>query len=78
MTAMEARTEIVCKTVTEFVDALGGNAETATTFAVLPSAVCNWKASGAFPDRLHLRVFREAESRGIKLGDNFFDGERAA
>tara|TARA_R100001244_G_scaffold2541_1_gene3934 strand:- start:10680 stop:10886 length:207 start_codon:yes stop_codon:yes gene_type:complete len=53
--------------VSAIIAALGGNKAVADLFGVLPSAVSNWKAAGRFPDRLHLRVFLECQSRGVSV-----------
>ena len=55
------------------IDALGGTTKVSELFGVLPSAVSNWRKDGYFPARLHLRVFRVAEERGIELPADFFD-----
>ena len=60
-------------TVPEFIDALGGNRAAAGLFGVTQPAVCNWKAAGALPARLHLKALRIAAERGIA-----FDPERSA
>lgn len=54
------------KTVREVVEALGGHQAVMELFGVsYMSAVSNWIAADRFPDRLHLRVLRECEARGI-------------
>lgn len=50
--------------VSDTIDALGGTAETSRLFGVSMAAVSQWRASG-FPARLHLRIYRECQSRGI-------------
>jgi len=59
-------------TVNELIDAFGGTTATAMIFKVLPSAVSNWRHDGKFPERLHLRILREAEKRGIPVDDSIF------
>lgn len=64
-------------TVKDAVEAFGGNRATAEIFGVGEPAVCNWKAAGRFPARLHYRVSREAEARSIKVAPALL-GEDAA
>jgi hypothetical protein len=52
-------------TVRDIVKALGGHTPTSELFGVTVPAVSNWIADNRFPDRLHLRVLRECEARGI-------------
>jgi len=64
---------IICAmTVNELIDEFGGTTATARLFGVLPSAVSNWRKFGSFPGRLHFRILREAEQRGIKITDQIF------
>lgn len=65
-------------TVTELTDKFGGTGETAKIFGVKSSAVSNWRTWNRFPPRLHLRVLREAEGRGIELPADFFPRTVAA
>lgn len=51
--------------VSEVIDALGGNKAVAEMFGVGVSAVSNWRSWNKFPPRLHLRVLRECEARGL-------------
>ena len=44
---------------------LGGRSKVASLFGVTGPAVSNWIARNAFPARLHLRVYRECQARGI-------------
>lgn len=60
-------------TVSDVIAAFGGTAKTAKIFRVGPSAVSNWKASQRFPARLHWRIAREAERRGVKIDVSLFD-----
>lgn len=54
-------------TVRDVVKALGGHDAVKDLFGLTHiSAVSNWIKSDRFPDRLHLRVLRECEARGIK------------
>ena len=53
------------------IDALGGTTKAAKLFGVLPSAVSNWRLSG-FPARLHYRVAKEVEGRGLEISDSIF------
>lgn len=60
------------ETVSDVIDLFGGTSKTAKLFGVLPSAVSNWKADNRFPPRIHFRVFKECEQRGLVLPDTFF------
>lgn len=60
-------------TVSQVIDAFGGTSATARLFNVGPSAVSNWRAAGAFPDRLHYRISQEAKTRRIKINPALFD-----
>lgn len=59
--------------IDKVISELGGTSATARIFGVLPSAVSNWKAAGRFPQRLHYRLSREAEARGMKLDESVFE-----
>jgi hypothetical protein len=61
------------KTVDEVVSAFGGPAATAKVFGVVPSAVSNWKNARRFPARLHFKILREAQARGLVVDDSVFD-----
>lgn len=54
-------------TVSEIIARLGGTAEMMRLFGVGASAVSNWRSANRFPDRLHLRVLRLCEERGVPL-----------
>jgi len=53
--------------VKDVIDALGGTAAAARLFDVGPSAVSNWKRENAFPERIHFRLFKLCQERGVKL-----------
>lgn len=59
--------------VAQVVDALGGNAAVAELTGVGPSAVSNWKSWDRFPPRVHHRLFRECERRGLQVNPRLFD-----
>ena len=63
----------IIKTVSDAVDAFGGTTVTSKIFGVLPSAVSNWRTDGRFPDRLHYRISKEAEQRGLKFDKALFE-----
>lgn len=65
-------------TVSEFIQAIGGNKAAAIAFGVTCPAVCNWKAANRLPDRLHLRALRLASSRGIAFNPEAPTAEKAA
>lgn len=62
----------ICTDVESVVAAFGGTNAMAKEFGVLPSAVSNWKAQGYFPERMHYRLAKKAEARGLKLGETVF------
>lgn len=66
-------TSFAPRNVRDVVKALGGHQATADLFEVTVPAVSNWIAADAFPARLHLRVLRECEAKGID-----YDPARAA
>ena len=59
-------------TIGDVIDALGGNGEVAALFGVGPSAVSNWRALNRFPARLHYRIAKACEARGIGLDERLF------
>ena len=65
--------EILILDAVGLINAFGGTGATGRLFGVVPSAVSNWRAVNAFPDRLHYRVNVVAEKRGLKLRSDFFD-----
>lgn len=65
-------------TLEELIRAFGGTAATAKKFGVVPSAVSNWKSAGQFPERMHFRVFQEAQTLGITLPSGFFQADSNA
>lgn len=60
-------TIVASMTVSDVIDALGGNTPVAALFGVGTSAVSNWRAQGEFPQRIHYRLARECERRGVAL-----------
>ena len=61
--------------VADVVKALGGNKAVAEFFGVRSSAVSNWKRDNAFPPRLHLKILKFAEERGVALEAGDLDPE---
>lgn len=59
-------------TVKQVIDKLGGNREVAELLGVTPPAVSNWKAFGRFPERLHFRLYKICQDRGIELPESLF------
>ena len=53
------------------IDALGGTTRTSKLFAVLPSAVSNWRKNG-FPPRLHRRIEKELSRRSLAASESLF------
>lgn len=45
-------------------DVFGGPTKAAELLKVTPAAACNWKASGVFPARLHVKIWQEVVARG--------------
>lgn len=60
------------KTVADFVAAFGGTAELADFLDVGMPCVSNWKRDDAIPPGWHLRLFLEAQRRGISVPPEFF------
>lgn len=71
------RTKPTAQTVATVVEALGGRHAVAELCLVTYKAVSNWIAWNRFPERLHLKISRECERRGIKLPDDFFESAAA-
>lgn len=63
-------------TASEAIDELGGTTKVATLCGVLPSAVSNWRRTG-FPPRLHYRLARILEARGVRVAERLFNGGAA-
>lgn len=59
-------------TVSAFIDALGGAAETARLFDVGASAVSNWKGADRLPLRLHLQVHQVCRAKGLAVPEALF------
>lgn len=64
--------------IDDVIDALGGNKEVAALFGVGSSAVSNWRSAGRFPERLHLRVYRICQERGIEYDPALYAKHRDA
>ena len=60
-------------TVNDVVEQFGGTAKMAEIFGVLPSAVSNWKAANRIPPRLHYRLSRLVQERGIVIDESIFE-----
>lgn len=60
------------KTVSELVEAFGGNHAMAQWADVGTSAVCNWKDANEFPRGYHLRLWMEAERRELDVDPHLF------
>jgi hypothetical protein len=58
--------------VDQLVDAFGGTSRFAEWCDVGPSTVSNWKALGYVPSGYHLRIYLEAQARGIVLSPRLF------
>jgi len=66
-------------TVTDFIKAFGGPGPLSRFCGVGLSAVSNWKKAGQLPARLHYKLAREAERRGIEgVAALFENSERSA
>ncbi len=61
------------QTTSDVIDALGGNRIVAQIFGVRSSAVSNWRASDRFPARLHYRLAKECEVRGVRLDERLLN-----
>lgn len=60
------------KTVADLVSAFGGNKPMADWADVGETAVCNWKDANEIPRGYHLRLWLEAERRGLQLDPHLF------
>lgn len=54
------------------IDALGGTSAVARWLGVGMSAVSNWKAANAIPQRLHLTFWIELRRRRMKVAPSLF------
>lgn len=63
------------KNVSELVEAFGGTGTFAEWADVGPSCVSNWKAEGYIPRGYHLRIYLEANARGLKVSPKLFELE---
>lgn len=59
-------------TVADVIEKLGGNKRVAAMFGVTAPAVSNWKGKGCFPPRLHFRIFKACQERGIDVPESLF------
>lgn len=59
-------------TVSELVDAFGGNKPMADWADAGETAVCNWKAANEIPRGYHLRMWLEADRRGLSINPKLF------
>ena len=64
---------IAAMTASDLIDTLGGNRKVAALFGVRSSAVSNWRALGRFPARLHYRISKVCEERGVEVDERLFD-----
>jgi hypothetical protein len=63
--------EIICD-IDLAIDALGGNRAVAALAGVGVSAVSNWRARGAFPPRLFLRLSAASGKSGVVISEKLF------
>ncbi len=70
MRSMSKRDQI--KTIADLVAAFGGNKSMADWADVGETAVCNWKDANEIPRGYHLRLWFEAERRGLSVDPNLF------
>jgi hypothetical protein len=64
------------ETVADVIDAFGGLKAMCKIFGGGPSKFCNWKATGEFPEKMHMRIYREARKRGLNVADHLIGGEQ--
>lgn len=62
----------VLQTVDEVIDAFGGNSVLASWLGIGDSAVSNWRDRQSIPPGWHLRLYLEAQSRGIEINPKLF------
>ena len=63
--------EVICD-VGLAIDALGGNKAVADLLGIGSSAVSNWRARGAFPPRLFIRLSAAANKCGVSISEKLF------
>jgi hypothetical protein len=54
-------------TVSDVIDAFGGPTAMSAIFGGGPSKFCNYRASGRFPEKWHMRIYVEACERGLNI-----------
>lgn len=59
-------------TVDELAYEWGGTGALAEWLDVVPSAVSNWRKDDSIPAGYHLRLYLEAQARGLKLSPKLF------
>jgi hypothetical protein len=67
----KAATQVICD-IGLAIEALGGNKAVAELCSVGASAVSNWRARGAFPPRLFIRLSGGAAKSGVTLSQKLF------
>jgi hypothetical protein len=55
------------QTVPDVIDAFGGPTAMGAIFGGGPSKYCNYKASGRFPEKMHMRIYKAALKRGLNI-----------
>jgi hypothetical protein len=65
------------ETVTDVIEAFGGVKAMCAIFGGVPSRFGNYKMKGAFPDYMHMRIYRAARKRGLNIADHLIGGEEA-
>jgi hypothetical protein len=63
-------------TVDEVIHAFGGVKAMCSVFGGVPSRFSNYKAAGRFPDSMHMRVYVEAEARGLTIAPELIGMKR--
>lgn len=64
------------RTVGEVIDAFGGVSAMCTIFGGVPGRFYNFKASGRFPDAMHMRIYVEAKARGLNIAPELIGMKR--
>lgn len=64
------------RTVEDVIAAFGGLTGCQAIFGGVLSRFCNYKAAGRFPDNMHMRIYVEAEARGLNIAPELIGRKR--
>lgn len=69
---MEDMKHDTIRTVDDLIDAFGGNSILAEWLGIGDTAVSNWRDRKSIPSGWHLRLYLEAEARGLSIDPRLF------